>query len=280
MAIILRDNVSMVGQTQISIRQRGSLAGALVEPAKRAIPAISGVSVFDFDRTLTRHGSYTPFLVFAAIRLAPWRLLLAPLVGLLMVAYKFGLISRARLKQTMQGLMLGARVSRVTIDRIAEAFVDRLMSGGMHTAALELLASEQAAGRTVAIASASHHFYLDRVAARLGVRYVIATRSHWSDGELTARINGENCYGAVKAERIERFLHALGPRELLHVRLYSDDLSDLPAFALVDQPIAVNPTAALARHARAQGWTILDWRRAPQAKIVRHPLATPAASIN
>ena len=247
--------------------------------SKPVIPAVSGVSVFDFDRTLTRHGSYTPFLIYAAIRLAPWRLLLAPCIIVLMIAYKIALIDRASLKQSMQALMLGTRVSRVTIDRIAEGFVDQLMQNGMHKAALDLLASEQAAGRTVAIASASHHFYLDRVAARLGVPYVIATRSHWRDGELTSRINGANCFGAEKAQRIERFLAALGPRDALHVRLYSDDLSDLPAFALVDQPIAVNPTSALARHARAHDWTILDWRRARPVNATRQPIAASAASI-
>ena len=43
--------------------------------------------------------SETPFLIHAALRLAPWRLALLPFVLLTMIAYGVRLIDRARLKE-------------------------------------------------------------------------------------------------------------------------------------------------------------------------------------
>ena len=32
------------------------------------------LAIYDMDRTITRTGTFTPFMIHAAIRLAPWRL--------------------------------------------------------------------------------------------------------------------------------------------------------------------------------------------------------------
>ena len=40
------------------------------------------LAIYDMDRTVTRRATYTPFLIHAALALAPWRLVLMPIVGL------------------------------------------------------------------------------------------------------------------------------------------------------------------------------------------------------
>jgi len=55
------------------------------------------LAIYDMDRTITRRATYTPFLVHAASRLAPWRLALLPLVLLAMLAYVLKPIDRAGL---------------------------------------------------------------------------------------------------------------------------------------------------------------------------------------
>ena len=57
------------------------------------------LAIYDMDRTITRTGTYTPFLIHAARRLAPWRLALAPAVPVAMLAYAAKLIDRKTLKQ-------------------------------------------------------------------------------------------------------------------------------------------------------------------------------------
>jgi hypothetical protein len=59
---------------------------------------MTGLAIYDMDRTVTRTGTYTPFLLHCALRRRPWRLLLLPLVLLSMLAYVARLIDRAKLK--------------------------------------------------------------------------------------------------------------------------------------------------------------------------------------
>ncbi|MEQ4522890.1 HAD family hydrolase, partial [Nocardioides kribbensis] len=40
---------------------------------------------------------------------------------------------------------------------------------------------------------------------------------------------------------------------------YADSHSDLPLLAAVGNPVAVRPDVPLYRHARRQGWSIVDW---------------------
>ena len=68
---------------------------------------MTDLAIYDLDRTLTRHATYTPFLLHCAIRRAPWRLLLIPFVILSMLAYALKLIDRGRLKEINHRLLLG-----------------------------------------------------------------------------------------------------------------------------------------------------------------------------
>jgi hypothetical protein len=73
------------------------------------------LAIYDMDRTVTFSGTYTGFLVHVAKRMAPWRLALFPGVVLLMLAYVLKLISRQRLKEMNQALMIGHNVERARL---------------------------------------------------------------------------------------------------------------------------------------------------------------------
>ena len=230
-------------------------------------PETPPLSIFDLDRTLTRRGTWTPFLLYAARRHAPWRLVLAPVVLVLMLGYKAGLISRKSLKERMQAVMLGRRVSRARIAKIADSYADHCLRTGVYAEGIALMRAEQVAGRNVIIASAAFSFYLAAISERLGVAHV-GTRSHWNGDDLLARIEGENCYGPNKLRMIEAFMAECAfDRASTHVRFYSDDLSDLPTFDWADEAVVVNPSARLARHAAGTGWPLLDWRASGKAAI-------------
>ncbi len=217
-----------------------------------------GVTILDLDRTLTRTGTYTPFLIYAASKEARWRLLMLPAVVLFMLAYKLRLLRRKTLKEAMHRLMLGERLSMSAVERLSEGFAERTMRSNVYTDAIRLIAEEQRQRRTVILATAAHRFYGQAIAARLGIDHVVATESVWKNGVLCARLNGENCYGIDKAAAVESALEAFGlARSAIHVRCYSDDVSDLPSFEASDEPIGVNPSARLAKMCRTRGWPVL-----------------------
>jgi HAD superfamily hydrolase (TIGR01490 family) len=215
-------------------------------------------SIFDMDRTVTRGGSYSPWLLYWAWHEAPWRLALLPLSLAAGAAYLAGLVSRGRLKEINHRLLMGARSDAVRVARRAEAFAGWVVRRAFADARARI-AAEQAEGRTVVLATASYEFYVRAIADRLGVEQVVATRAH-SDGNpggaILARIDGENCYGAAKRAMVEA---ALPPRAGLHVRFFSDHHSDAPMFDWADERFAINPTQRLRLLAATHGWTVLGW---------------------
>jgi HAD superfamily hydrolase (TIGR01490 family) len=242
--------------------RRGSGKGKLLMDEGPCQP----LSIFDLDRTLTKRGTWSLFLLFAARRRSPWRIALLPIVAGSMVIFKARLISRKQLKEQMHALMLGGHLPQSVAAQLAEDFADRCIARGLYHQSTSMIAAEKAAGRRVIIASAAHAFYLGAIADRLGVEH-IGTRSTLHDGALLAKIDGENCYGSAKRDRIIAFMDQQGiNRSGTHIRFFSDDLSDCPTFDWSDQPIAVNPTAALLRHAVQNGWCVFDWRLASSTR--------------
>lgn len=219
------------------------------------------LAIYDMDRTITRTGTYTPFLFHAAWRIAPWRLLLAPAALLVMLAYAVKLIDRKRLKEINQALLLGRHIHAWELAPVTASFADRIMRFNVHPGALKSIATDRAAGRRLVLATASYRLYVEAIAERLGFDDVIATNSLIGlDTRIRAKIDGENCYGPAKLRMIEAWLAARGiEREAVRIRFYSDHASDAPVMEWADEPFAVNAHDRLKRLARARGWPLVDW---------------------
>src|SRR3546814_9854262 len=71
------------------------------------------VALYDMDRTITRAGTYSGFLIHVARRRQQWRLLLLPLALLAALAYALRLVDRAQLKAINLRLLVGKRRSEV-----------------------------------------------------------------------------------------------------------------------------------------------------------------------
>ncbi|MES2754363.1 MAG: HAD-IB family hydrolase [Pseudomonadota bacterium] len=221
------------------------------------------LAIYDMDRTITHAPTWTPFLLATARARAPWRLALVPAAAFVALGYLAKLTDRARLKQSMQRMLLGGRLAPQAMRDAADAFADRVVATGVFAGARAQLAADRAAGYRLVLATASYRFYAAAIAERLGFDAVIATESEFSDdGTLHARIAGENCYGPAKLRMIEAWLANEGiARAAAHVRFYSDHASDAPVLAWADEPFAVNAHAKLRKLAKTQGWPIVDWER-------------------
>jgi len=219
---------------------------------------VTDLAIYDMDRTITRHGTYTPWLLFWASRRAPWRLLLLPLACALAVAYLLGLISRGRLKELNHLLLMGGAARRCDVDATAEAFAARVVPAAVFPGALAQIAADRAEGRRIVLATASYEFYATMIARRLGIDTVIATRSVWRGDRLCAKIAGQNCYDGAKLEMVEAWLATL-PAPFGHIRFYSDHVSDEPLFERANEAVATTPSPALRALAVQRNWEIIDW---------------------
>ena len=217
------------------------------------------LSIFDMDRTITKTGTYTPWLIFWATREAPWRMALLPLSAVFGAAYLLRLVTRARLKELNHALLMGNAALRSRVERRAAAFAARVTARNVFAGALAQLEIERAEGRRIVLATASYRFYVEAIAVRLGIADVIATDSIWDGDRLRARLEGENCYGAAKLRMVEAWLAAEGQAQA-PIRFFSDHISDLSVFERADERIATTPSPKLRRAAQARGWRIVDWR--------------------
>jgi HAD superfamily hydrolase (TIGR01490 family) len=222
---------------------------------------MSELAVYDMDRTVTRRPTYTPFLLHYAIRRAPWRLLLLPLVALSLLAYALRLIDRARLKEINHHLLIGHRVHMSALRPLVESFADKQVATNIRPGATKAIARDSAEGRRLVLATASYRLYADAIAHRLGFDDVIGTGSIIGlDERVHAKIGGENAYGEAKMRMIAEWVENSGLKGTHgHVRFYSDHVSDRPAFEWADEPVAVNPHGKLRRLAEERGWAIEDW---------------------
>ena len=222
---------------------------------------MSDLAVYDMDRTVTRRATYTPFLLHCALRRAPWRLLLLPLVLLSMLAYVARLIDRGRLKEINHHLLLGAKIHPRELQPLVESFADKQVASNVRPGARTAIARDKAEGRRLVLATASYRLYADAIAERLGFDDVIGTGSVIGlDERVHARIAGENAYGEAKMRMIADWVEKSGLKRVHgHVRFYSDHVSDRPAFEWADEPVAVNPHGKLRRLAEQHGWAVEDW---------------------
>ncbi|HYJ29316.1 MAG TPA: HAD-IB family phosphatase [Allosphingosinicella sp.] len=220
------------------------------------------LAIYDMDKTITRKATYTPFLVHACLRLAPWRMLLLPLVPLALAAFALRLIDRGRLKEWNYVLLIGRGVAPGRLDPVIESFAERQIASNIMPGARRSIAADRAAGRRLVMATASYRLYAAAIAKRLGFDDVIATDTmRDAKGRTVARIDGANCYGLGKLDMIEAWLQREGlERDAVHIRFYSDHFSDHHVHRWADEPVAANAHDRLRRLAEAEGWEVVDWR--------------------
>lgn len=219
------------------------------------------LAIYDMDRTITYSGTYTGFLIHVARRMAPWRLLLFPGVVLMMLAYVLKLVTRQRLKEVNQGLMIGWNVERAKLMPHVESYAAKVMERNVRPGALDQIARDRADGCTLVLATASYRLYVEPIARRLGFDAVIAT-DHLSQDlrYVRAKIAGENCYDTGKLRMIKAWMAGAAiDRAQAHIRSYSDHVSDAPMLEYSDVPCAANPHKPLAKLAAVRGWARVDW---------------------
>ena len=135
------------------------------------------IAIYDMDKTITRKATYTPFLLHACRRLAPWRFVLLPLVLLPLAAYALRLIGRGRLKEWNYRLLIGGGVVPERLEPVVESFAERQVATNIMPGAVRSLAADRAAGRRLVLATASYRLYAAAIARRLGFDDVIATET-------------------------------------------------------------------------------------------------------
>lgn len=138
--------------------------------------------------------------------------------------------------------------------------------------ALERIAWHQACGHRVCVVSGTLAVLARELVRQLpGPVDLIATELETASGYIeersdcqaiwTGEISGVHMTGLAKARAVWRYAEDHGV-DLARSYAYGDQNADLPMLDAVGHPVAVNPSARLARIARENGWETLRWREA------------------
>ena len=217
------------------------------------------VTVFDLDHTLSRRDTFLAYLLGVLVR-HPARWPRSVPLPAAVLWHKSGRRDNHWLKRTFLKAILGG-LERSALETWTGQFVPALLERGLWRRGLEAIEDHRRAGDRLVLASASPDLYVEPLARALGFELVVCTRLAVDPaGRLTGELTGENCYGRAKLRRLEAALGPLAPGTRLTA--YTDHHSDLDLLRRATHPVAVNPTLALQRQARAIGIPIEDWRRA------------------
>jgi HAD superfamily hydrolase (TIGR01490 family) len=154
-----------------------------------------------------------------------------------------------------------SRFPRRQLDAWHADFMEEIILPAIRPAARALLAKHQDADETVAIITATNRFVTEPIARALGVTQLIAAEPEVAgDGAITGRLVGTPPFGPGKVINTHAWLDSLGKKltDFARSTFYSDSQNDIPLLSAVTHPVATNPNASLAAHAKTHGWPILQ----------------------
>lgn len=138
-----------------------------------------------------------------------------------------------------------------------ERFMAEVMAPMLLPQARALVKKHQDAGDLVALVTATNEFVTEPIAAAFGIETLIAVQlERDAQGRYTGRVEGVPSFQAGKITRVEAWLTGLGRQwsDFERIYFYSDSTNDLPLLERVSDPVATNPTPALAKIASERGW--------------------------
>ncbi|TCK19269.1 HAD superfamily hydrolase (TIGR01490 family) [Thiogranum longum] len=149
--------------------------------------------------------------------------------------------------------------SRQQLEAWREEFLATRIEPIMLEKAHQLLDRHRAAGDELLIITATNRFITEPIAARYGIRHLLATEPELRNGEYTGGIIGEPCFQGGKVKRLQQWLKE-NRATLDGSWFYSDSHNDLPLLEQVDYPVAVDPDDKLRALANERGWPVTSLR--------------------
>ncbi|MDE0805321.1 MAG: HAD-IB family hydrolase [Acidimicrobiales bacterium] len=189
---------------------------------------VRAVAAFDFDGTLTHGDTMLPFLRrVAGSRRVVQGLAAAAWTGRRRNEHGREAAKRALLRVTLEG------VPNVELMSIGRTYADHIIGAELRPALVARLGEHRAAGHRVVIVSASLDYYLEPVAAYLGVELICCRLGSYASGRCNGTLGHPNIRGEVKAERLRDLLGAPLPT----VYAYGNDpIGDAGLLELADHP--------------------------------------------
>lgn len=180
--------------------------------------------LFDFDGTITRSDTLFLFTKSAVSPVKYWLglIVLSPVL----VLHKLGLIGSQKTKEIFLGFYFGG-TDLGAFNSYGKKF-KTIIDADVRPKAAEQIAEYKRQGHRVIVVSASAVNWLGTWAASHHLE-LICTKLEVVNGKITGKLDGENCNGAEKVNRIKSYLNLSDYGKVI---VYGDSKGDREMFTL------------------------------------------------
>ncbi|MEQ8245883.1 HAD family hydrolase [Fulvivirga sp.] len=187
------------------------------------------LALFDFDGTITTKDSFLEFLKFhkGGLNFLFGFALLSPYL----VAMKLGLIPNWKAKEIVLKYFLNG-LSVEDMKNVSADFSAKIIPRLLRSRAMDQIKKHQDNGDDIYLVSASAEDWLKPWCNQIGIK-LIGTRLEIIDEKITGRIDGNNCYGQEKVERVKAEIDISKYSEIY---VYGDSRGDKEMLALAHYP--------------------------------------------
>ena len=214
------------------------------------------VVIFDLDGTITRYDTYVRFLVYSIYQ-QPLKTLRLPGLAIDVVRHKLGKQTNTWLKKRFLAAILAGQ-KRSEIDTRAKKYASYVAETGVHNDALACIKSHQDLGHELILLSASLDIYVEPLGELLGFKNIICTRTSWIEDVLCHELDGGNCYGDAKVDRLRQSLDRASDVNILVA--YGDHEADFPLLKIAQRGVVVNPDEKLRVKAGDHQLEFVEWQ--------------------
>jgi len=185
-------------------------------------------AILDFDGTITTKDSFADFIIFThgAFQAYLGFLFLSPILTL----YILRIIPNWKAKEKVCTYFFGGWEEN-RFNEFANRYARERIERIIRPKARERLRWHQVENHHIVIASASFVNYLKPWCEANGFG-LLATQLEVSNGQLTGRIDGKNCYGKEKLRRVKT-IPGLEQSDFIYA--YGDTKGDLPLKTIADE---------------------------------------------
>lgn len=218
------------------------------------------LAVFDLDHTLLPIDSGDAWSHWLAERAGLNTAAMQAAIEGYAAAYRAGSFEPLDFIRFQFGLL--ASQKRRDLERWREDFIREIVRPAVRPEALALLNDRRREGFEIVLATGTHRFVTEPIAALFGIRHLCAATPEIDpSGEFTGRLVGIDSYGTGKVKLVEEWIAAHCEHgEVSFLEAWSDSINDRPLleFAAGFRPrgraVAANPDPQLAQLALERGW--------------------------
>ena len=186
------------------------------------------IAAFDFDGTITQTDSMFGFVRYVS---GKWRYRLGLIwLGPLFIKYRYKWITPHRAKEVFLSHYLGGKTDE-ELKTLGEKFSREIIPKILRPKAIEKLRWHQQEGHRCFVVTASMAYWIKPWALENGLEFV-GTRHEVANGVFTGKIDGKNCAGP---EKVNRLLEILGNQEIEKSYAYGDTSGDKEMLEWADE---------------------------------------------